>query len=445
MANNNSEKYIKSVTAFSGGGIGQPMNTPTQYASRERRYMAERTAMFDSNRAYLSTDYMSASVQGLTDNFYDWTSTNIRMADISSQTATATKKTDDYKEILFPELAIDYFPIGAKVETMGNTWICVNPSNISSVKSKAVVARCNTSYNSYDYYGNVVTEPIVVEKYSMLGNDNEHKSSIVLMDGYFNVTCQLNENTAQLKENSRIILGAKAYHITGMTDFIQEFSGNRESCHLLNFTIRVEEPTESDDIKVNFIAGGNEQDFDCILQGVDNMSVGEEVQFTSYFLKNGEIVEPTEQYPISWHWHSSDNSVAKVDQDGNVIAQSVGTATITATMAQNNEIVAVAELVIKENQIDEKTVVFTSVVPNEITQYESVVVSAIYKENGTATNQPLEWSFSGADSENDYTYTISDDGMSVEITCISPSNNNLEVTASYNDVSVTATIELLGY
>ena len=327
---------------------------------------------------------------------------------------------------------------------MGNTWLCINPSNISSVKTKAVVARCNASYNSYDYYGNVITEPIVVERNAMLGNNNSGKENIVLMNGYFNVACQLNENTAKLQENSRIILGKKPYHITGVTDFIQEFTGERESCHLLSFTIHIEEPTESDDTTENFIANGNEYEFDCYLQAVDNMGVGETVEFTPHFIKNDEVIENTEENPITWEWESADNEIATVDKNGMVTAVASGYTQITARMVQNPSITATAELTVVKERTGENSVVFTSVAPNELSQYDSVIITATYKENGLASCQPLEWSFGGA-NEEDYTAVVSQDGMSVEITCISPSDNNLTVTASYNGVSATLEIALVGY
>lgn len=445
MAYKDSKQYIKGVSAFNGGTI-QTNNSPTQYADRQKRYMAGRSSMFDANRAYLSADYFEAEVQGIEENFYEWTKTCIRLSDISSLGgATSTKKQDDYKEILLPEIDIDYFPIGAKVKTMGNTWICVNPSNISSAKTKAVVARCNASYNSYDYYGNIVTEPIIVEKYAMAGNDNERKNTIVLMDGYFNVTCQLNGNTEQLKENSRIILGRKPYQITGVTDFIQEFTGERDSCHLLTFTARVEEPNATDDITRHFIAGGNAYEFDCIIQATDNISVGETIPFVAHFIKNDEIVDSTEEYPVTWLWESNNESVAEVDELGNVTAKSIGNTRITARMVQNSSISVSCELTVVENGNNGKRVVFTSIPPKELSQYESVVISAVYKENGKIVEQPLEWIFEGADSENDYSYVVAENGMSVEITCISPSENNLEVTARCNGVETTATIELVGY
>lgn len=443
MAYKDSKQYIKSVSAFNGGVNLKPQNTPTQYKDRQTQYMAGRTATFDAHRAYLSTDYVNAEVQGVVNgDFYKWVNTNIRLADIQVQ--SATKRIDDYKQVLLPELGIDYFPIGAKIKTMGSTWLCVNPSNISSVNTKAVVARCNASYNSYDYYGNIITEPIVVERNSMLGNDNGSEKNIVLMNGYFNVTCQLNENTAKLQENSRIILGRKAYHITGITDFIQEFTGDRNSCHLLNFTIHVEEPTENDDITKNFIANGDEYEFDCILQGIDNICVGETVQFTPHFVKNEETIESTEENPITWEWESTDDTIVSVDKNGMVCALDSGYAQITARMVQNPSITATIELVVVEAKKGENSVVFTSVIPDSITQYDSVVITATYKENGLATYKPLKWSFSKAKKE-DYSAVVSQDGTSVEITCLSPCNKNLKITASYNNVSATAEIALVGY
>lgn len=442
MTYKDSKQYIKSVSAFNGG-VNLPTNAPTQYKERHTQYMAGRTATFDANRAYLSTNYINADVQGLvSEDFYEWCDTHIRLSEI--QKLSTSKRMDDYKQVLFPEIDIDYFPLGAKIRALGSTWICVNPLNIVSAKTTAIVARCNSSYNSYDYYGNVVTEPIVVESNSMLGNENSGKDNIVLMSGSFNVTCQLNENTAVLQENSRIILGRKAYHITGLTDFIQEFTGDRNSCHLLSFTIRVEEPTESDDITTNFIANGDEYEFDCILQGADNIGIGEKVLFIPHFIKNGEAVESTDKKPITWEWETTDSAVASIDMNGMVTALDSGYAQITARMVQNPSIVATANLTVINEKHGGDSVAFTSIVPESISQYDSVVIMATYKENGLATYKPLKWSFSGAKKE-DYSAVVSQDGTSVEIICLSPCNKNLKVTASYNGKSATAEIALIGY
>lgn len=332
---NNSEKYIQSVALQSGTGIGPVSNTPIQYGNRQHQYLAHRTEQYIKARAKYSSDFVQANVQGLfKDDFYRYASTFIRLADIAAQSANGSKNVDDVKVILFSEPSIDYFPIGAKIQTMGSTWICTNPSNISSVHSTAVVQRCNAAYSLYDYYGNIVTEPIIVEKTAMSSNDNGTPQNLVMMEGYFTVICQLNKYTRQLGQNQRIILGSKAYFITGFTDFIQEFTGDYDSVHLLRFSIRIEEPTDNDDL-VNHIANGNNYSFYAQIQGTDNLAVGAEATLNAYFIKNGITVEVTEEHPLTWIWESSDESIATVDDNGKVTGVSEGTVTITARLLQS--------------------------------------------------------------------------------------------------------------
>ena len=159
MSKNQSEQYVSNVTSLSGT-IGIDSNTPVQYENRATQYLANRTKLFMQQRAYLSTDYMSAQMQGLLENFLDWKAVKIRLSDVNTQrqTALTNQKQEDYKCMMVKDKNISYLPIGAKVQTMGSTWIITNPSNMSLPKATAIVARCNVTYNSYDYYGNIVTD-----------------------------------------------------------------------------------------------------------------------------------------------------------------------------------------------------------------------------------------------------------------------------------------------
>ena len=306
---NQSEKYIKNSIAYAGAGTRFGSNAPVQYSDSQKQYMSNQTRLFVQDRAYLSGDYVKAEVQGITNEFYDYVTTYVRLSDLFSPSINPNARMDDFKEVLFADPKIQYIPIGAKIQTMGSVWLVINPSNIGAAETKTVVVRCNSSYNSYDFYGNVVTEPIYVERTSMLGNENEYKKNLVLMDGYFNVTCQLNPNTQTLGQNKRFVLGTKPYFITGFTDFIQEFTGNRESVHLLNFTARIEEPTELDDVSNNFIANGNSYIFSASIDTVGETIVGSLVTINPRFLLNGIEVEPTPTSEISWTFESSDSSV----------------------------------------------------------------------------------------------------------------------------------------
>ena len=170
MAHNQSEKYIQGAILQSGGTPNVKTNMPIQYADRQPQYMARRTRQFSDVRAKYSSDYVQAKVQGIdSTDFYRYLTTNVRFADIHSSPTITQQATDEIKNVLFAEEKIEYFPLGAKLVTMGSTWICTNPSNLSSVNATAVVKRCNTSYNLYDYYGNIITEPIVLEKSQCLG------------------------------------------------------------------------------------------------------------------------------------------------------------------------------------------------------------------------------------------------------------------------------------
>lgn len=446
MAQNQSEKYINGAILQSGGIPNMQTNMPSQYADRQKQYMAKRSRQFVSERSKYASDYVQAEVQGIAKgDFYRYFKTYVRLSDMHTA-PTYTQQTDDTKNVLFDEPKIDYFPIGAKLKTMGSTWICVNPSNLSSALTNAVVRRCNVAYNLYDYYGNVLTEPIILEKVTMMGNDNDKPQNLVMMDGNFNVICQLNDNTRQLGLNQRIILGSKAYHITGFNDFYQEFSGDYDSTHILYYTVRIEEPNQNDDVP-NHIANGKLYVFRAkIIGNTGEVKVDDTVDLTAVFLKStdgaeAQEVQPTDEYPLMWNWTSANPEIAIINESGQVTAIASGTAQITATLAQNTAITATVELVVNSEVIP-PYIAFNGVIPQSIEQYDSATLSATYYENGVATDKTVAWTFSGAD-EQSYTTTVKDN--SVEIYCVSADDEPLIVTASCEGKTISTNIALLGY
>ena len=437
---NQSEKYVKSVSHPHVTAV--KTNAPVQYKDRRRQYLADRRTLYDEQRDYLATDYVKARVQGLNpDDFYAWTETEIRLSDVSTQSVTAfdSKQYDDFKEILFRSRAIDYIPVGAYVETMGAYWMVVNPGNMSSPTTNAVIARCRAHWTFYDEYGNIKWEPLVIDRRSMLSNRNESPENLVLMEGYFNIKCQKNANTIKLRDNQRLILGSYAYHITGFTDFFEEFTGDDDSARVINITARREEPEEHDDLQ-NHIADGLLYTWEASLSGPSSIPTGVKFTVIPHVLKNGERIPPSAEFPQTWIYSSSNENVLLVGSDGTIRGVSEGSAAVTATLAENPALAAEMSISVQSGGA---SVRFVNSVPPSVTQYGSVMLEAVYEENGKSKSYPLTWSFAGPD-ERDYSASVRD-GRRCTITCNSPSAAELFVTASYGDVSKTVAIKLLGY
>lgn len=442
MPKNQSEQCVSNVTSLSGT-IGIDSNTPVQYENRETQYLANRTKLFMQQRAYLSSDYMKAQMQGLLENFFDWKAVKIRLSDVNTQrqTALTNAKQEDYKCLMVKDKNISYLPIGAKVQTMGSTWIITNPSNMSLPKATAIVARCNVTYNSYDYYGNIVTEPMVFQNIAMLSSVQESPLNMVLMNGYFSVLCQNNENTQRLNENKRMILGDKAYFITGYSNFAQEYTGNFDSSHLLSFTVRLEEPNETDDM-INRIAGGNKQQFIVKVTGVTDISLNSYSSLNASFWHNNEEIVSTEEYPISFTWSTSDDTVVTVDENGTLHPVSSGSALVSATLDQNQNLLCTVGVTVQSSI--EPYVDFTSNVPASISQYQTVTLSAAYFVDGESTENGISWKFSGASTDKYYT-NISEDTLTCTIQCLSPSSQQLTINISCNGAEKETSVVLEGY
>lgn len=445
MAENlTSQQYLSQAAAMTGTGLKPMPNAPSQYKSRQHRYMAERLDRFTEARAYLSDDYVSAQVQGLTSDFYAYTDVDIRLSDVTTDRVTDFfgKKTDDFKRVLLPPRNLEYLPVGAKLSTMGSTWICVNPSNLSSADASAVIARCNATYNSYDDYGNVVTEPMCIQRGDMVANRNESHQNMVLAEGYYTVLCQLNEVTRKLHLNKRIVLGEQVYYLTGLTDFIQEFTGERDSAHLLAFTARLDETTAADDVTVNYIANGNSYSFGAQITGTTELHGGQTAELIAAFVVNGEPKAASESFPLSWVWASSEPDVVSVSDTGDITALRAGTATITAQLAENKSIVASVTVNVS-GVAGQPYVAFTGIVPTAVEQFDVAVISAALFENNAETGEALEWRFSGANPAC-YHASVDEEGKAATISCISPSAVPLEVTAASGEYIAKTYIRLEG-
>ena len=436
------KKYLKMSLATSCGIGGSATNAPPQFNTHRKQYMAQQTRAFEALRAEYASDVDYAECQGINpDDFYEFVGTDVRFSDVANQSSSKILLNDDRKEVMFIDGYIEYFPIGAKLVTCGSTWICINPSNISSAYATAVVRRCNASYNSYDEYGNIITEPIIVESYQMTGTENMSPDNMMLMEGNFKVICQLNDNTRKLDVNKRIILGKKAYYITGFTDFLQEFSGDRNSVHLLTFTVRLEEPTKDDDISDDFVADASDYVFSAQISGQETIAEGQTAEYSAVFLLNGSEVTDV---PVEWQWESSDENVATVDRYGHVTGTGAGECEIKAVLSQNKAVSVSAGLQVNE-ALNQPHIQFVGLISNSISQWFSeTYTAAFFEADGIETDVPIKWEIDGVPSDC-YDYTISDNGKTISVICLKSCEEKMRITASHGEARTSVDVELYGY
>lgn len=418
-----------------------PANDPTpQYGSKRFPYYGNPSRIFTEDYAQYAANYFEAQVQGLNpDDPLEWQTQYIRMADSVSLNSRAEKMNDDWKKVLIANRSITYIPPGAKFVCMGNTWLATNPQNMTGETATAMVRRCNAVWNFLDYYGNVISEPIVVDSMRARATALYPEDTMLVNKGYFNCTCQYNEYTRQLDTNSRIVLGSQAYYVRGYSDFAQEFTGDYSSVRMLQFTIEADTVKNNLDDMENHVAGGKTFSWEILINGQAEMAVGSAAQFAAQNVRNGEEVFDTPERPISIRWESSDESVAQTNGNGAVRAISGGECVITATLVQNPKYSA--SFTVNVASAGESYVAFSGNTPGQLGKYEQATVTAVYVENGVETALPVTWSMSGADSE---AYSMEISGNSVTVTCWGGSVAPLTVTAERGEYSASTEIGLLG-
>lgn len=437
----NIKNHLSNIAAM-GERTQSPTNRPTQYNDRRDPYFGDQTARFVQVYGKYASDYTSCRVQGLDSdptNFYEWSAQLIRLADARKKGNAIDRPIDNYKEFLMVDRRIEYVPEGAKMETMGSTWLVTNPANISSAVGGGVMRRCNATWNHLDWYGNLRKEPMVVENVKLNANANDFQETVLMMQGYFNIIMQRNCETEELDVNSRMILGRMAYQITGYSDVSQEFTGDEESCRLLRFTARMTEPDREKDDLVRRVANAYPFSWEINVGGRAVMSVGEKARFTAVSLRNGTAADGDAEHPVRYLWYSSDKNVCCVDPTGNVTAVGEGSCTITAVLVQNESFAGTYEVTVAQSV---NSIHWQTDPAERLEAYEKTTLTAVYTENGAETGDAVEWRFAGA-AEDRYTSEV--EGNTATVYCWGGSVKPLTVTATCKGKSVSAVIALEGW
>lgn len=416
-------------------------NAPAQYGDRQRQYLGDPSTEFVHQYAKYATDFFAARVQGLNpDAPYAWETTYIRMADIAPETASTLRKQDDYKSIMFADESIEYVPEGTKIEAMGSIWLVTNPQNISNAIGGGVIQRCRSTWNHLDWYGNLLQEPLCVEKAILTANDSDMQEYALITKGYVNITCQRNEYTKNLNTNSRMILGSSAFRITGFGDYAQEFTGDYDSVRLLEFTARYEPPNEEIDDMENHVAGGKTFSWEIRVKGNPIIKSGATGQLEAVSIRMGKDADHDYDHPVSYIWESSDTNVADVGMDGSVLGVTEGTCTVTCTLEQNRSIREEYEITVVPAESGNE-VTFLGNIPDKLRPYESVTIEAAYFENGEQQDDKVSYSLFGSDSMS---YSFMQNGNVLTVNCWTASETPLTIMATAGEYSTSVELGLEG-
>lgn len=439
------EKYIKNARIAGSTSVLNPLE-PKQYKSRRTQYYSTETRLFTEEMAKYSGDFVEAEIQGLdSEQPYEYRTVHIRLSDIVRSSSAISYEFDNYKVIDIAEPIYSYLRIGAKVKTMGSTWLIINPDNMSNVLGKAIMQRCDAVWHYLDFYGNVCAEPMCFDRRLAKANDSDAQRAVMITKGYFDAKIQYNEATRQLDTNSRMVLGTAVYKVTGYSDFIQEFTEDEESVNLLMFDLRYEEPNAVIDDMENKVAGGKTFAWEIKVEGTPTIKVGEEVQLTARSKRTAEehteYVESTAEHPIDYLWESSDENIAYVDAFGVLTGVSEGNATITCLLEQNTLKTAVFEVTVA-GEMTEPHIALTSNPPKKLRLFEEASVTAQYYEDGEIdTDAIVQFSFEGANKDS---YSFETRGNTAVIKCWGGSVKPLTVTVEYGEYKESFDIELEG-
>lgn len=434
------EDSLKNVLAAGGALHMPPRNTPAQYADRQRQYYEPETAAFISQYAQYSTNFFQAMVQGIDPtDFYMYVPQMIRLAEVSSASLSSSRQRQDVKLALFADAATDYVARGAKILTAGCTWLVTGWGNMAGVPAQATIERCDATWNHWDYYGNLVKEPLVVTTMVARSAALDEQDLVPLPQAHYTVKAQYNPDTATLRENSRIILGNSAYALRGISDFLQEFTGDDASVHLCEFYAYYEEPNLEIDDMENHVAGGKTFSWTIQVSGAAQVAVGGMAALSAKSERCGEVVESTTEHPVDYLWSSGNPAVAEVDDTGTVTGIAPGACDITCALVQNPAVTSTWRIIVAEAAALDAA--FLQEPPASLAAYETCILEAARFVGGQQTAASAAWQFSGADPA---AYSAQVDGNRVTLQCWGPSETPLTVTADFGDVSAAAMIRLLG-
>ena len=256
--------------------------------------------------------------------------------------ATGKNLGDDYKQVLFQDLAHSV-GLGFIYQFTDNYWITINTERIKNLAASAYLKRCNNALRWRDETGAYYSEPCSIG-YEILRNiNNESPSSlIVLPQGRIEVICQYNDRTNLIRPNQRFLFGNEdnwtAYKIAGggINNYQNTETINNTTVGFIRLTMAVDYISDNDDLTLGIAYEDKNLYAITVSPATDITGVASTTaQLHAIVTLNGSTVDRDVE------WVSSNTAKTTVDSNGLVtIVTTTGTAEITCNLEGDANIIS---------------------------------------------------------------------------------------------------------
>lgn len=206
-------------------------------------------------------------------------------------------------------------------------WIVTKIDPQATYYNSGFMQKCNNILKWYDENNNLQQSLCVIQDETTRDKATWGKLPLPELD--IKVITQNNINTSKIKINQRFIFDGQAFKIQRDSNFFREDPLDGDSVPLLEFNMFKDNEAPDDDL-VNNIANVKQYQYSLIInQGNFNQSIGYMVQLTATVKLNNEIVTK------DLNWEVSNNTIARIDNNGNLSLINNGTVNITCSLVDN--------------------------------------------------------------------------------------------------------------
>ena len=243
---------------------------------------------------------------------------------------------DDYKTFVFaPEFDVQPY-YGMKFRWQGSYWLVINTNSYASMPVSAEVRRCNNVLRFFNEKGERIYEPCIMD-YTLRFANNEDTMIIAVGNGEQKVWCQRNSRTQLIQPNERFLFGTPEQRVAfrlyagGVKNYLNGVTMDDSSPTITEFYVDHYEINPLFDDLENGFANAYLNEVTISLEETElKMNIGDK-DILNAIVKRGK----EELTDINIEWSSSDDNIVSVF-NGTVIANSLGEATITATISDTN-------------------------------------------------------------------------------------------------------------